>query len=479
MSQKGTSLHEEERLITKAGLQVFPWGGCEETPRIQGCMLTSMARNVPAVLQMGEGGSAVPEFNSLLSSSTDVDPSGERSGTTTAKRVVLLLNVSPGQQATATCEAAGLTVVSLQRFGSPLEPSSTLMAAKKMIREGRVIWLHGRVRPHYWSKPTWFTQCCRLAHRAMAQWTLEFTQTPWHVKPFEALRRHKYVQHLGTTGSTNWYGSEGVNPQTTQIEQVLEQAARAQCPTGDAARWLGAHTDTQDEMTKRGIRRAEDKAAIGGLRSPHKSVLQITGATAFGKWLEDRLCSVVHEGDSEALAATRTLGDESLPQVVVELAREVRKKLCDEFQIAQGPDSTLQGQLIAELAEKLNDPDVPVKEWLRRGTVPLGIQTPIEAGGAFPNADPVYPEVDTDLSFWLENYASFSDHQRGAEEILEKERAAGWLEWNRSRKFLEDKYGPDYTEQDRCHRQTETRQTKIAPHTRPETVRSELPGKVH
>ena len=151
---------------------------------------------------------------------------------------------------------------------------------------------------------------------------------------------------------------------------------------------------------------------------------------------------MVHEDDSEALAATRTFGSDASPQVVVELAREVRTKLCDEFQIAQGPETALQGRLIAELAARLGDPDSPVKEWLRRGTVPLGIQAPIVAGGVFPSADPVYPEVDTDLNFWLENYATFSEHQEGAEEILERERAAGWLEWSRSRKVLEDRYGP-------------------------------------
>ena len=123
----------------------------------------------------------------------------------------------------------------------------------------------------------------------MAQWTLEFTRTPWHVKPFEALRRHKYVQDLGATNTTRWYGSEQVRPLTTQIGQALEQAALIQCPIGDATRWLGEYTDAQGEATKKGIRRAEDRAAVGGLRSPHKSILQISGAPSFAKWLEEHV----------------------------------------------------------------------------------------------------------------------------------------------------------------------------------------------
>ena len=80
-----------------------------------------------------------------------------------------------------------------------------------------------------------------------------------------------------------------------------------------------------------------------------------------------------------------------------------------------------------------------MRGWLHRGSVPLGIRAPIDAGGVFPLADPTHPEVDTDLHFWLENYSSFQDHQSGAEAILEKEKAAGWLEWSPNRSALEEK----------------------------------------
>ena len=30
------------------------------------------------------------------------------------------------------------------------------------------VWLQGRVTPRHWTNPTWFTQCCRMAHRASA-----------------------------------------------------------------------------------------------------------------------------------------------------------------------------------------------------------------------------------------------------------------------------------------------------------------------
>ena len=108
------------------------------------------------------------------------------------------------------------------------------------------------------------------------------------------------------------------------------------CQAGDAARWLGECTEAQGEATKKGIRRAEDQAAVGGLRSPHKSVRQISNAPVFGKWLDERLRSVLREDDTEALAATRTLGGEVTPQVLVERAREVRAALCTELQVQPG-----------------------------------------------------------------------------------------------------------------------------------------------
>ena len=115
-----------------------------------------------------------------------------------------------------------------------------------------------------------------------------------------ALRRHKYVRDIGITASASWFGSELVKPQTVSVKQVLEQAAQLQNATGDSARWLGDHTNIQGEVTRKNLRRAEDQTAVGGLRSPHQSIKQIRGATEFGKWLAERLKSVLREDDAEA-----------------------------------------------------------------------------------------------------------------------------------------------------------------------------------
>ena len=87
-------------------------------------------------------------------------------------------------------------------------------------------------------------------------------------------------------------------------------------------------------------------------------------------------------------------------------------------------------------------PACQVQAWLRRGTVLVGIQSPIEPGSVFPLADPKQVEVDTDLHFWADNYSSVKGHQIGAEEFLAKELASGWLDWSPSKGPLEKKYGP-------------------------------------
>ena len=434
-------LHEDSRPLTNAGLRVTARGGCVVSPRIQGCGPTESTPIVPVGLP--EGGLADRSQFTTLPIGTPRAVAGDAcEELTLAKRIVLFLNVSPPTQPSAALETAGVTAVYWRGFGTLQTPAAVLMSVKRAIREGRVLWIHGRVTPQHWSRPTWFTQCCRLAHRATAQWTLEFTRSPWHVKPFEALRRHKYVQNLGAAGTSAWYGSEHVRPHTTSVLQVLEQVAHGPVLKGDAARSLGDGTDAQGEATKKGIRHAEDAAAVGGLRNPHRSIAKIKKAEEFGRWLESLLASVIGEDDAEAIAASHTLGCEKIPQVLVDRARKIRAALSAVLKVQPGPEATLQGELIAGLATRLGDPDEPVRRWLRQGTVPLGISSPIEAGGVFPHAVSDYPDVDTDLGFWLDNYSSFAEHQGGAEEILRKERAKGWLEWSSSRKALEAKYGP-------------------------------------
>ena len=63
----------------------------------------------------------------------------------------------------------------------------------------------------------------------------------------------------------------------------------------------------------------------------------------------------------------------------------------------------LQGELIAAIAEEMGDPDRPARQWLRQGTVPLGISEAIEPGGVFPQADESTPDGDECNAFQESN----------------------------------------------------------------------------
>ena len=121
----------------------------------QGCRSTSGSDSTPSAFLKGRAQQPSPS----KTDSTQVNSLCGKAPTpqtteTTAKRIVLLLNVSLQPQQTAELSRHGVTAVTLQRFGTPLEPTTTLMTAKKLIREGRVVWLHGRVTPQHWTKPT-------------------------------------------------------------------------------------------------------------------------------------------------------------------------------------------------------------------------------------------------------------------------------------------------------------------------------------
>ena len=96
-------------------------------------------------------------------------------------------------EAAGKLKAAWLAVKHFLQYGVFNSSMQALNKIKKWIREGRVIWLHAVIKPVSYTRPTWFTQLCRAAHRVGAHWTFHFTAKPWDVKPFETLRRHKYV----------------------------------------------------------------------------------------------------------------------------------------------------------------------------------------------------------------------------------------------------------------------------------------------
>ena len=125
-------MHDTGQSVTDTKLRETSRGGRVDTPRVQGCSTTSMTSVGTGRLPEGEARrTESSEFSLRPGSRPQSESSGERPELTTAKRIVLLLNVSPPPQTTAGLQALGISVVHLLGFGTPQEPTSTLMLVKR------------------------------------------------------------------------------------------------------------------------------------------------------------------------------------------------------------------------------------------------------------------------------------------------------------------------------------------------------------
>ena len=129
------------------------------------------------------------------------------------KRLFLFVNSTPTRMDAQRLRSAGIETLRISGFGHEATPTTALTKVKTLLRLGRVTWLHITVCRHHWQQPTWTTQCCRLAHRSATPWTILFQPSPWAIKPFELLRRHKSVK-TDSKGDPKrvWMASRGGRP---------------------------------------------------------------------------------------------------------------------------------------------------------------------------------------------------------------------------------------------------------------------------
>ena len=127
---------------------------------------------------------------------------------------------------------------------------------------------------------------------------------------------------------------------------------------------------------------------------------------------------------------SRTIDSLGSVEVLAELdqaAKKARALLAREFK-TELVETGVQHILLRTLGKLSEDPDVDVPDWLA-GNTPLGIERPILPRGVFPSKVSGEPEEENELHYALGNYASYSEYKSDADAMLEKERAAGWLDW--------------------------------------------------
>ena len=219
--------------------------------------------------------------------------------------------------------------------------------------------------------------------------------------------------------------------------QVLE--AKAFTPN-TSAQWIDQIGTGAGEAAKRQTRDRDDEAAVGGMRSPHKSIANLKGVETCSKWRGTRIDQVIAEtlGTVEAIC---TLGEQTMQPLLVDAARRIREVVCAGLAIAPWASEGLQGQLIHELIAMLEGPDVPVRTWLAWESVHRCIHKVIELGGVFPQASNKNADALLDVSFHVDKYSTSEPYKEGAEEIRRREIEASWCESVATSEELERRYG--------------------------------------
>ena len=236
--------------------------------------------------------------------------------------------------------------------------------------------------------------------------------------------------------------SEAVDLSTPVLVEVVTQAMHQKGgATTSGTLWVDQLPNHLGEPTKRQRRAAEDATAVGGLRTPHVSVLKWPRVAEHGIWLRTIIDGLPGIDAPQIEGAMATLGQDGIPSCLEELAYKLRMTLGTSLGVASRAKEGLQGSLIYNLAAYLGDPDEPVRTWLRDEAVPLGIECPIEPAGIFPSSIPSAAD-DVDLNCGINNYASYGQHKDGADAILQRELDHDWLGWAPSEQALELRHGP-------------------------------------
>ena len=349
-------------------------------------------------------------------------------------------------------KSMGGTVLALNNFGKVDSEVAQLMRIKGLLREGRIIWLRARITEQHLENAKWISQCCRTAHRAGIPWWIRIeVAAPWLVPSLKSLKRLGYVCVLkgvdakGNVRHDVVSDAVDINRLSTQ---EFEQQVRTKFESGHERDLAAVHlskdgTTVSDEASQEAwrIKAAEDEKAIGGLRNPHLSIKKLKGdlttVDKLGKLIDEHVTA-----NYEVLVKSLdTLGKQGTPEVLVQAANELEKRINETFDIQPSQQESLRGELLGKLGAGLEDPDIEAVRWITERNTPLGINKPIVPCGIFPVVEPKQASDEMDTCAQCHNYASFAEHREGAEALLHREKAAGWLELFSTEAEAEAKYG--------------------------------------
>ena len=411
--------------------------------------------NGPPLCKRTEGDIVVnpkmPEFT-LDSEAGSLPEAAREAAVGGGKRIFVDVNAKLDEALDGAVQKLGGERLLIQGFGSEEAEVSKLTLVKRLLREGRVIWFRAEAHAVHMANAKWFTQCCRMAHRAGVCWSFTIrVGEPWKVPPWMALKRLKYVCETAKTDDAGAYRllvSDAADlGRMTDAGFLSQVAARLNSrePVTLAAQTLGQELGSaasEASQAKWYQRAVEDDQALGGLRNPHRCVDRLSGAPKVGEKL--RLCidECIHTNLDVLTSALHTVGSNEVPSALIEGAANLRERVAASFGVKAEANGQLQGRILTGISQELHDPDDEVLRWLVDDSTPLGIKRPIKLGGVFPLAEP--RQATDDLDSWATtwNYASYGEHRQGAGRLLRREIDAGWLMWYPSEEAATAAHGP-------------------------------------
>ena len=199
--------------------------------------------------------------------------------------------------------------------------------------------------------------------------------------------------HQGRSASQSHERAQYLKNQLMQVKaQYDEEHGGLNNPVGSVVKLRG---ETHDQ------RKEEDKAALGGMRNPKRSVERVPGHAVIGRQVAAAIDDFMNEHPTIRDTIIKSIGVDKrhAPKIPDELLRDVRWRLAHVLDANLHRD-TKRTELIAPLFEawvaQSGDPDQPLVRWLFNGA-PAGIESHPDNVGVFPPSE-VPPSYDIDLT---------------------------------------------------------------------------------
>ncbi len=160
------------------------------------------------------------------------------------------------------------------------------MQTKFAIRKGNLTWFHAEVTVAQHDGMKWISQCCRMAQRAGLPWSIRLrVPDPWEYAPLRGLagvpgvvaRRARDTEW----GQTWWLTSAEVQLEREDLTGLVERMRETKATVMRDLAAVRLATDprrsTDLASDNKRLKAAEDDEALGGLRTPHRSVAKLSG----------------------------------------------------------------------------------------------------------------------------------------------------------------------------------------------------------